>query len=115
MRRRGDFQQQMKVLKTEFRRALPERIARIDGLWDGFQAAVPTSQHVRELKRALHILAGSASTFGYPGVGEAARVAERALDTYGLTDSEVLLKTIEQSITTLHEQASIDDEGSIAA
>jgi chemotaxis protein histidine kinase CheA len=110
MRRRADFEQQMKVLKTEFRRALPERIARIDGLWSGFQSAVPTSQHVRELKRAFHILAGSASTFGYPGVGEAARVAERALNTYGLTDTEVLLRTIEQSISALHEHASIEDE-----
>jgi len=105
----------MKVLKTEFRRALPERIARIEGLWTGFQAAVPTSQHVRELKRALHMLAGSASTFGFPGVGEAARVAERALNTYGLTDTQVLLTTIEESITVLREQATTGEAPQIVA
>jgi chemotaxis protein histidine kinase CheA len=105
----------MKVLTTEFKRALPERIARIDGLWSGFQSAAPTSQHVRELKRAFHILAGSASTFGFPGVGEAARVAERALDTYGFTDTEVLLKTIEQSISALHDHAPLDEERPIIA
>jgi len=115
MRRRADFQQQMKVLKTEFKRALPERIARIDGLWSGFQSASPTSQHVRELKRAFHILAGSASTFGFPGVGDAARVAERALNTYGLTDTEVLLRTIEQSISALHEHACLDEDPRITA
>jgi chemotaxis protein histidine kinase CheA len=106
MKRRRDFEQQMKALKTEFKRALPERIARIEGLWTGVQSAVPTAQHLRELKRALHMLAGSASTFGFADVGEAARLAERALNTYGSSDTENLLETVQQSITAMRERAT---------
>src|SRR4029453_3416189 len=110
MRRRADFEQQMKVLKTDFKRALPERIARIEGLWSGFQSIEPTSQHVRELKRAFHMLAGSASTFGFADVGEAARVAERALSTYGTSETDVLLRTIQEQISAMRERASFEEE-----
>ena len=99
----------MKELTTEFKRALPERIARIEGLWSGFQSTAPSSQHVRELKRAFHMLAGSASTFGFADVGEAARVAERALNTYGTSDTDVLLRTIEEQIGAMRERASVED------
>ena len=109
MRRRRDFEEQMKLLTTEFKRALPERIARIEGLWSGFQSAEPTSQHVRELKRALHMLAGSASTFGFADVGEAARVAERALNTYGTSDTDVLLRTIQEQISAMRERAIFEE------
>ena len=106
MKPRKDFEQQLKVLKVEFKRALPERIARIEDLWSGMQAAVPTSQHLRELKRALHMLAGSAPTFGFADVGEAARLAERALNTYGSADTKALLTTVQQSIAVMRERAA---------
>jgi chemotaxis protein histidine kinase CheA len=106
MRRSRDFEQQMTALKTEFRRALPERIARIEGMWSGMQSASPTAQHLRELKRALHMLAGSAPTFGFADVGEAARLAERALNSYGASDTENLLNTVQDSIAAMRTRAA---------
>lgn len=114
MKPRKDFEQQLKVLKVEFKRALPERIARIENLWSGMQAAVPTSQHLRELKRALHMLAGSAPTFGFSDVGEAARLAERALNTYGSADTKGLLTTVQQSIAAMRERATEEEHRELA-
>ena len=104
----------MTALKTEFKRALPERIARIEGMWTGMQSAVPSAQHLRELKRALHMLAGSASTFGFADVGEAARLAERALNTYGSSDTENLLETVQQSIAAMRERAADREDRELA-
>ncbi|HZN27593.1 MAG TPA: Hpt domain-containing protein [Burkholderiales bacterium] len=114
MKTRKDFEQQLKVLKVEFRRALPERIGRIEELWSGMQAAVPTSQHLRELKRAFHMLAGSASTFGFADVGDAARIAERALNTYGSADIKALLTTVQQSIAVMRERATEEEHRELA-
>jgi len=114
MKKRGDFEQEMKALKTEFKRALPERIARIEGLWSGMQSAVPTAQHLRELKRALHMLAGSASTFGFADVGDAARLAERALNTYGSNDTDNLLKTVQESIAAMRQRAADYEQRELA-
>jgi HPt (histidine-containing phosphotransfer) domain-containing protein len=93
---------------------LPERIARIEGLWTGMQSAVPTAQHLRELQRALHMLAGSASTFGFADVGEAARLAERALNGYGASDTDNLLETVQQSIAAMRERAADYEDRELA-
>ena len=66
--RRAEFD----ALLAEYRRDLPQTIARIDSLLAGVRFA--------ELRRALHTLAGSAGTYGLPRVGQAAAAAEAHLE-----------------------------------
>ena len=60
------------ALLAEYRRDLPQAIARIDSLLAGGR--------FEELRRALHTLAGSAGTYGLPKVGRAAAAAEAHLE-----------------------------------
>lgn len=65
------------ALRANYSRSLPSKLAKIDesvAALDGGPAAV---QAVRDL---VHKLAGSAPTFGFPELGDAARIAERACD-----------------------------------
>lgn len=73
--RRAEFD----ALLDEYRRDLPQTIARIDSLLA--RARFP------ELRRALHTLAGSAGTYGLPRVGQAAAAAEAHLEAGAPSDA----------------------------
>lgn len=66
--RRAEFD----ALLAEYRRDLPQALARIESLLAGGRFA--------ELRRALHTLAGSAGTYDLPRVGKAAAAAEAHLE-----------------------------------
>ena len=66
--RRAEFD----ALFAEYRRDLPQALARIDALL--------MAGRLKELRRALHTLAGSAGTYGLPRVGQAAAAAEAYLE-----------------------------------
>jgi len=66
--RRAEFD----ALLAEYRRDLPDALARIDALL--------VAGRLKELRRALHTLAGSAGTYGLPRVGQAAAAAEAYLE-----------------------------------
>jgi HPt (histidine-containing phosphotransfer) domain-containing protein len=66
--RRAEFD----ALLAEYRRDLPQRLARIEALLAGGRFA--------ELGRDLHTLAGSAGTYGLRRVGEAAAAAEAYIE-----------------------------------
>jgi HPt (histidine-containing phosphotransfer) domain-containing protein len=68
----NDQRAEFDALLAEYRRDLPQTIARIDSLLVGARFA--------ELRRALHTLAGSAGTHGLPRLGQAAAVAEAHLE-----------------------------------
>ena len=68
----NDQRAEFDALLAEYRRDLPQTIARIDSLLAGARFA--------ELRRALHTLAGSAGTYGLPRLGQAAAVAQAHLE-----------------------------------
>jgi HPt (histidine-containing phosphotransfer) domain-containing protein len=62
-------------LRAEYRRELPPKLERLNALW--------SARQLPELHRALHMLAGSAGSFGLREVSAAAREAEHYLDACG--------------------------------
>jgi HPt (histidine-containing phosphotransfer) domain-containing protein len=66
--RRAEFD----ALVAEYRRDLPQTLARIESLL--------AAGRLPELRRAVHTLAGSAGTYGLPELGQAAAAAEAHLD-----------------------------------
>lgn len=71
------FEEVLKALSAEYRGKLPERLAEVQRLWG---LAPSDAESMAVLRRELHTLAGSASTFGLPGLTVAARAAEQQLD-----------------------------------
>jgi chemotaxis protein histidine kinase CheA len=100
------FQQQLKAFCREFRKALPEKIAQIEGLCTECDRMPASADRLRELKRALHSLAGSARTFGVEGVGEAARAAEQALNARVNEDGTVALAAVRESLRIMREHTA---------
>ena len=103
MKSARDFQRQLEAFCLEFRRALPQRIAELEHLCAGLEKASDRPECLRELKRALHSLAGSARTFGVAEVGAAARIAEQALSAEALDDTQKLIATVLESIKVMRE------------
>ena len=68
----NDRRAELDALLAEYRRDLPQTLARIEALLAGGRFT--------ELRRALHTLAGSAGTYGLPRVGQAAAAAEAHLE-----------------------------------
>ena len=77
-----EFRQMLAAVSAEYRTELPDRIARIDALWELIIRGVHSSQQMDELIRALHKIAGSAETFGLTAVGQAAAAVESRLEPY---------------------------------
>lgn len=77
-----EFNRQIESLRAEYRAGLPDRLREIDGLWRGLADGSVQPGRLVELRRALHLLAGSARTFGIAGVSEAALAAEGWIEPY---------------------------------
>ena len=76
------FRRQLEALGADYRRDLPDKLARIDGLWLDLANGEAQPARITDLQRELHSLAGSAKTFGVAGVSEAAAAAESFLEPY---------------------------------
>lgn len=79
---------ELDALIAEYRRGLEPKIARLHELF--------AQQRLRDLRRELHTLAGSAGTFGLPEVGTAAKAAEAYLEAGGGKELGSLLRKIEE-------------------
>ena len=66
--------------RAAYRNALPERLAEIESLWRQLLNGGAPAEALATLERLAHSLAGSGATFGFAGLGEAARVLELALN-----------------------------------
>lgn len=69
----------LELQRADYRRALPQRLAQIELLWHQVQIGENAVQMLASLERCAHSLAGSGATFGFAGVGSAARELELAL------------------------------------
>ena len=63
-------------LNAEYRVTLARRLDALDALAVALGAGRAGADGLRELRRALHSISGSAKTFGLPSVSEAARTGE---------------------------------------
>jgi len=67
------------LLHQDYAVRLPGKLADIEALWNRIAAGEAPANALFEVVRATHSLAGSASIFGWPAVGEAARAVEELL------------------------------------
>ena len=66
----------MELQRANYCLALPQRLAQIELLWHQVQVGENAAQALASLERCAHSLAGSGATFGFAGVGNAARELE---------------------------------------
>lgn len=69
----------LQLQRADYGRALPERLAQIELLWQQALNGDNAVQALATLERCAHSLAGSAATLGFAGVGSAARELELAV------------------------------------
>lgn len=106
-----DARAQLAELRNSFRPRLTERVQEIAAEWETVRPAATepagTSEpdRLRRLHRLAHSLAGTAGTFGFPAVGDAARILERRLERAGSTlppvdasDIEILVAALGRSV-----------------
>lgn len=74
-----DLGKEFQKLRTEFRGSLPAKLTRLRSLWGRIDCDEPDTDALEILQRELHVMAGSAGTFGLPQVSKLAAAAEEAL------------------------------------
>ena len=101
------FKYYLAALSAEYRESLVEKMANIDQMWNSLTAGSTAHGPMATLHRELHTLAGSAKTFGLPGVSVAARAAEHFIEPYSsvgalpaapnLAEFEALLEALRET------------------
>jgi len=69
----------LELQRADYRRALPQRMTQIELLWRQVLIGENAAQALATLERCAHSLAGSGATFGFAGMGNAARELELAV------------------------------------
>jgi chemotaxis protein histidine kinase CheA len=77
---REELERQLAALREGFRGEVAERRAAIAAAWRAIEAEGWADDRAEVVERLSHSLAGSAATFGFPGLSEAARVVELAVE-----------------------------------
>jgi len=70
------LQEQLDLLRASYAARLGDRLGHIDETWAGLLKNAWDGDAFEELHRAVHSLAGSGGTFGFPILGDAARTIE---------------------------------------
>ena len=78
-----DFQKFLDLQRSDYARALPEKMAQVHALWRAVTADGEAAQPLTELERLVHTLAGTAGTLGFHEVGRAAKALELLLQQVG--------------------------------
>jgi len=95
-----DVKQQLAKLAESYVSQLPEKLERLMELWDRLQADRADGEHVAELRRLTHGLAGSGTTFGFPSISQAARAAELLLHKLQENPATSEVQALWQELTT---------------
>lgn len=66
--------------RADYHAALPGRLAQLQAAWADALATDGSQETLHTLERVAHAIAGSAATFGFAPVGDAARTLEEVLD-----------------------------------
>ena len=70
------LQEQLDLLRASYAARLGDRLSHIEGIWADLLQNAWNADAFKELHRAIHSLAGSGGTFGFPSLGDAARTVE---------------------------------------
>ncbi len=70
------FRQHLQALGEKYRASIPQRMAAIAAALDG-AGSVPAVSALEALHESLHVVAGSAGSFGFAVLGEQARRLEQ--------------------------------------
>ncbi|MBF0128078.1 MAG: diguanylate cyclase [Magnetococcales bacterium] len=90
---------------------LPARLRKIQEIWTGLQPDSWQKERFDTLHRMVHSLAGSGATFGFPRVGEKARVMENLIATWclrGEVPDQTGRNAVSQALQHLVEQIALD-------
>ncbi len=101
------FQAFLAQQRDEYRRTLPDKVARLQALWAEVEAGTATAA-LGELERLAHTLAGTAGTMGFRETGGAAKSLEVLLSEAAGRDTPLdpaQCADIAQALATL--QASL--------
>ncbi len=98
----------LKDLQQQFVSRLAVEIDMVQTQWKSVNLNSQTSD-LADLIKILHRLAGSGATFGYPGVSDNARKAERLLKSCDNTNTEIVdvFKQVEKTLFDLSSAASL--------
>ncbi|MFI5443898.1 Hpt domain-containing protein [Polaromonas sp. UC242_47] len=77
------FQQFLDQQRADYRRALPDKLAQLEALWQAVDAGGPSAPPLADLERQAHTLAGTAGTLGFRELSLAARALELLLEQAG--------------------------------
>jgi HPt (histidine-containing phosphotransfer) domain-containing protein len=102
-----EFKRHLEALRADYRKSLPGKLAELSQLWQALLSGALPGTGLHDLRRELHTLAGSATTFGVANVSALAGSAESLLDPFcergtlpeGATAAEVgrLLDALQQT------------------
>jgi len=76
----GVVQKQFQDLKGDYVQQLPGKIMELERIWERIQRRQNTMEHLLELRRLVHSLTGSGTSFGVKEISENARRMELLLD-----------------------------------
>lgn len=90
--------------RDDYRSGLPERLAEIDRLWLEATGGSAPQAPLAALERCAHSLAGSGATFGFAGLGQAARELEQILSLLVARPhlTPAVLRDVGQAVAALH-------------
>jgi len=97
------------ALAAEYREKLAARLDALDALAAQLASGRAADARLKDLHRELHMIAGSAKTFGLPAVSAAARAGEHYLEPFCETDaapSAVQWETLIALLAALRESAA---------
>lgn len=91
-----DFIRFLAVQRAEYHRALPAKLAAVEAAWRMIEADPAASMDA--IERQAHNLAGSAGTFGFDGLSEAAKALERAVQSADRPRIAAAIAALKQSL-----------------
>ena len=94
-----DYDARLEELNREFAGLLPGRLDEIERLWRHLARGEWDSEKLRAVKRRVHLLSGSSSTFGFPEVGRAATALERRLRSWRELEEGPVAEELEEGST----------------
>ena len=80
---------EMEALLEAYSRAVPEKIAEIASSWRAVEDAQGNAELAQKVHSLVHRLAGTAATYGYSTLGNAASQLEEAVKTYLRTGAQL--------------------------
>lgn len=108
-----NLQEQLRLLQRNYASRLPEKVAQIEETCRLMISGTGNGDAVRALHRMTHSLAGSAATFGFNEVGEAARILEvflKAMLQSHASPGTVHLEQVKELLSELQRAAAICED-----